>query len=117
MRIFEVESPVVYHGNQGGISNELVTPMWFTESYKDAKNYATLNNNDGWVFKAKLLCKNPYITKQGEEINSLVEQYKKLIEMGYDCIHDPSVGDWIPFYSKDIQLMDKEYIDPLDNNQ
>ena len=120
MRIDEVTNkttePVVYHGNQGGISKELITPMWWTESYQDAKSYATLNDNDGWVYKAKLSCKNPYVIKQGEEMNGLVEKYKKLIELGYDCIYDPSVGDYVPFYNKDIQLMGKEYVDPLDNN-
>ena len=117
MRFKEFTNPIVYHGNQGGIHRELITPMWFTESYEDAKYYATLNDNDGWVFKATLSRKNPYIAKRGEDINGLVEKYKRLMELGYDCINDPSVGDWIPFYSKDIHIMGKEYVDPLDNNQ
>ena len=111
MRVTEVISPTVYHGNQGGIHRELITPMWWTESYEDAKMYATQNDNDGWVYRAKLGCKNPYVLKN-EETNSAVEKYKQLIELGYDCIHDPSVGDWIPFYAKDIQLTGKEYIEP-----
>ena len=60
MRIDEVtkKTIIVYHGNQGGIHQEFITPMWWTESYEDAKYYATQNNNDGWIYKAKLTCKN-----------------------------------------------------------
>jgi hypothetical protein len=120
MRIFEITKPTntvtVYHGNQGGIQRELVTPMWWTESYDDAKYYATQFGRDGWIYKARLTCKNPYIVKSNEETNNIVSQYKKLAEFGYDCVHDSRVGDWIPFYAKDINLIgEPEYIDGDDS--
>jgi hypothetical protein len=106
MRISEVTADiVVYHGNQGGIHRELITPMWWTESYDDAKYYATQFDGDGWVYRARLTCKNPYLAQPEEEINNLVNHSKKLMSQGYDCIHDPRAGDWIPFYAKDIQLI------------
>jgi hypothetical protein len=115
MRINEVvnsDQTIVYHGNQGGIHRDFITPMWWTESYKDAKNYATQNDGDGWIYKAELTCKNLYILEADQEMNQLVSQYVKLRELGYDCIHDPTVGDWVPFYSKDIKQIGKpEYVE------
>lgn len=110
---FTNKTITVYHGNQGGIHRELIAPMWWTESYEDAKYYATLNDNDGWIYKATLSCKNPYVAQRGkDEPNELKTNWRKLAEMGYDCIHDPSVGDWIPFNNKDIHLIDKpEYVE------
>jgi GNAT superfamily N-acetyltransferase len=114
---FTNKTITVYHGNQGGIHRELITPMWWTESYEDAKYYATQGGADGWIYKATLSCKNPYVAKRGEEINGLVEHYKRLMELGYDCINDPRVGDWIPFNNKDIHLIDKEYVEGDDLNE
>lgn len=103
----ESASPVVYHGNQGGIHNQLIAPMWWTESKQDAIMYATQNGADGWVYSAKLSCKNPYVIKPTDETNTVLEKHKQLQQQGYDCIYDESVGDWIPFYSKDIHLVGK----------
>lgn len=105
-------SPMVYHGNQGGIHRELITPMWWTESRQDAESYATLNDNDGWVYSARLSCKKPYVIKSTDETNTVVEKWRELAKLGYDCVNDQDVGDWIPFYAKDIHLTgEPEYID------
>jgi hypothetical protein len=98
-------SPVVYHGNQGGIHGELKTPMWWTASKKDAIQFATQGNADGWVYSARLSCKNPYIIKSTDETNTVLSKYKQLLKQGYDSIYDSSVGDWIPFYAKDIHVI------------
>lgn len=103
---------IVYHGNQGGISREFITPMWWTENYDDAKYYATVNDLDGWVYKAMLSCSNPYVIGAGEDANTALMKWQELARQGYDCIHDSSVGDWLPFYAKDIQLIDKHSVDP-----
>ena len=97
--------PIVYHGNQGGINRELITPMWWTENREDAEYYATVNDNDGWVYSATLSCKNPYVIKPSEETNTVLEKWPALAKQGYDCINDQDVGDWIPFYAKDIHLI------------
>lgn len=112
MRINQViaeamDQPVVYHGNQGGINREFITPMWWTESKDDAVYYATLNNADGWVYSATLSCKNPYVIKPTDETNTVLEKWPELAKQGYDCIYDQDVGDWIPFYAKDIHLAGK----------
>lgn len=93
---------IVYHGNQGGIdASKLVTPMWFTSSKEDAEHYA---GGDGYVVAAKLLCKNPYVI-DNKDPNEVLLGWKKLAKEGYDCIHDPRNNDWVPFYSKDIKVV------------
>lgn len=99
---------LVYHGNQGGIDiNNLQTPMWWCESRNTAEYYA---GDDGIILTAKLTCKNPYVIKQGvDETNHVLEKWRELAKQGYDSIHDKSVGDWIPFYAKDIHVISEEY--------
>ena len=119
VRVWEdaTDSPIVYHGNQGGIHRELITPMWWTESKQDAINYATQGGADGWVYSARLTCKNPYVIKPTDETNTVLEKYKQLMKQGYDSIYDSSVGDWIPFNAKDIHLVGKpEYQEEINEN-
>jgi GNAT superfamily N-acetyltransferase len=106
-RIWESEESnnIVYHGNQGGIHRELITPMWWTEDRDTAVYYATQFNGDGWIYSAKLTCKNPYVVKPTDETNTLVEKYKTLEQQGYDSIYDPRGHDWIPFRAQDIHLV------------
>ena len=94
---------IVYHGNQGGIDiDNLQTPMWWCEDRETAEQYA---GDDGIILTARLSCKNPYVIKSNiDETNHVLEQWKKLEQQGYDSIYDPNVGDWIPFYSKDIHV-------------
>ena len=101
---------IVYHGNQGGIHRELITPMWWTTEKQDAVKYATQNDGDGTVYRAELTCKKPYVVKPNEETNQVVNHYKELIERGYDCVYDPGVGDYIPLNSKNIKILDKEKV-------
>lgn len=93
-----------YHGNQGGIdTNNLVTPMWFTQSLMDAKQYA---GSDGFVIVADLDIKNPYVIKPGvEETNAVLEHWWDLKAKGYDGIYDAKVKDWIPFNEKQIHIV------------
>ena len=100
-----ISIPVVYHGNQGGIHRELITPMWWTEDRDTAVYYATQFGGDGWIYSAKLTCKNPYVVKPTDETNTLVEKYKTLEQQGYDSIYDPRGNDWIPFHAKNIHLV------------
>jgi len=100
-----------YHGNQGGIHKELITPMWWTEDRDTAVYYATQYGGDGYVYTATLSCKNPYVITDKDETNTMVEKYKALAQQGYDSIYDPRGHDWIPFYNKDIRITDKEYLD------
>ena len=108
-----VTTSVVYHGNQGGLHRELITPMWWTEDREAAVHYATQGGADGWVYSARLSCKNPYIVKHTDETNTVLGQWKQLEQQGYDSIYDKKVGDWIPFYTKDIHLVgEREYQAP-----
>lgn len=100
-----------YHGNQGGIHKELITPMWWTEDRDTAVYYATQYGGDGYVYTATLSCQNPYVITDKDETNTMVEKYKALAQQGYDSIYDPRGHDWIPFYNKDIHITDKEYLD------
>lgn len=102
------ESVVAYHGNQGGIDiNDLKTPMWWCEFKETAEEYA---GDDGFILTATLTCKNPYVIKDGiDETNTVLQHWRKLAEQGYDSIYDDSVGDWIPFYAKDIHVTDEFY--------
>ena len=106
MRINEVsESRIKYHGTQGGIDvKRLHTPMWFTGSKQDAMHYA---GDDGQIVVAKLLCNRPYVIDpvRGDEPNMVLDRWQELIKQGYDSIHDPRVDDWVPFYSKDIRVL------------
>jgi hypothetical protein len=85
--------------------------MWWSTDKDSAIYYATQYGGDGTVFTAILSCKNPYIVKQNDETNNLVEKYKILEKKGYDSIYDPRGSDWIPFHAKDIHITGKEYID------
>lgn len=112
MRITEIltesQNNVVYHGNQGGIDiDNLQTPMWWCDDRETAEDYA---GDDGFILTATLTCKNPYVIKQDiDEPNQVLERWKKLEQQGYDSIYDNSVGDWIPFYAKDIHVTDEFY--------
>jgi hypothetical protein len=111
---FIIESGVpnpVYHGNQGGIHGNLIAPMWWTEDKDTAIYYATQDGADGWVYTATLDSKKPYVVTSQDEPNNLLQNYKSLMKDGYDSIYDPSVGDWIPFYSKDIHITSEEAYD------
>ena len=101
----------VYHGNQGGIHQELITPMWWTQDKDTAVYYATQGGADGWVYQATLDCKNPYIITARDEPNDMLQKYNSLVQQGYDSIYDPRRGNWIPFYAQDIRLTGKEYCD------
>jgi len=102
----------VYHGNQGGIHRELITPMWWTEDRDTAEYYATQGGADGYVYSATLTCKNPYMIVKGkDEPNDILQKYASLIEQGYDSIHDPRLGDWIPFHARDIHVTGREDVD------
>jgi len=102
----------VYHGNQGGIHRELITPMWWTEDRDTAEYYATQGGADGYVYSATLTCKNPYVIVKGkDEPNDMLQKYASLIEQGYDSIHDPRLGDWIPFHARDIHVTGREDVD------
>jgi hypothetical protein len=109
----ETVAPVtVYHGNQGGIHRELITPMWWTEDRDTAEYYATQGGADGYVYSATLTCKNPYVIVKGkDEPNDMLQKYASLIEQGYDSIHDPRLGDWIPFHARDIHVTGREDVD------
>lgn len=112
MHINEVVDKIVYHGNQGGIHREFVTPMWWTENKEDAIYYSTQSDGDGWVYSARLNCNNPYNVGIDDEPNTLISNWKNLASQGYDSIHDSKAGDWIPFYAKDIQLLgEPEYFE------
>jgi len=104
-------SKPVYHGNQGGIHGKLITPMWWTENKNDAIYYATQGGGDGIVYTATLNCKKPYIVTAQDEANTLLQDYKNLIEQGYDSIYDPEAGDWIPFHAENIHITDEESYD------
>jgi len=107
---FNTKPGPVYHGNQGGIHNELTTPMWWTEDLDTAVYYATQGGADGWVYSATLTCKNPYVIVQGkDEPNAVLQKYASLVQQGYDSIYDPARGDWIPFHAKDIHVTGREY--------
>ena len=103
-------SKPVYHGNQGGIHGKLIAPMWWTENKDDAIYYAT-QGGDGIVYTATLDCKKPYIVTAQDEANTLLQDYKNLIDQGYDSIYDPEAGDWIPFYAENIHITDEESYD------
>jgi putative chitinase len=108
---------IVYHGNQGGLNlNNIIAPMWWTETKADAYMYASQNDADGWVYSAKLSCNNPYVIGDDEEPNTILNAWRQLAAEGYDCIYDEEVGDWIPFYSKDIHIIDRESVDTSNNN-
>jgi hypothetical protein len=104
-------SKPVYHGNQGGIHGKLIAPMWWTENKDDAIYYATQGGSDGIVYTATLDCKKPYIVTAQDEANTLLQDYKNLIDQGYDSIYDPEAGDWIPFHSENIHITDEESYD------
>jgi len=104
-------SKPVYHGNQGGIHGKLIAPMWWTENKRDAIYYATQGGGDGIVYTATLDCKKPYIVTAQDEANTLLQDYKNLIEQGYDSIYDPEAGDWIPFHAENIHITDEESYD------
>ena len=95
---------VAYHGNQGGIDvNDLQAPMWWNEYRETAEEYA---EDDGFILTATLTCKNPY---SSDRANIDIERWKELAKLGYDSIYDEDVGDWIPFYAKDIHVTDEFY--------
>ena len=100
-----------YHGNQGGLHGDLITPMWWSENKDTAVYYATQSGGDGTVFTATLSCKNPYVITDKDETNTVVEKFKTLAQKGYDSIYDPRGHDWIPFYNKDIHVTDEEYVE------
>ena len=95
-----------YHGNQGGIDTEqLHTPMWFTDSRPDAEYYA---GDDGYVVVVDLDIQNPYVLQPGEEANSVLRRWQELQAQGYDGIYDRRLGDWIPFSRKQIRVISKD---------
>jgi hypothetical protein len=95
-----------YHGNQGGIDTEqLHTPMWFTDSRPDAEYYA---GDDGYVVVVNLDIQNPYVIQPGEEANSVLRRWQELQAQGYDGIYDRRLGDWIPFSRKQIRVISKD---------
>jgi len=104
-------SKPVYHGNQGGIHGKLIAPMWWTENKDDAIYYATQGGGDGIVYTATLNCKKPYIVTAQDEANTLLQDYKNLIDQGYDSIYDPEAGNWIPFHAENIHITDEESYD------
>ena len=76
--------------------------MWFTSSIKDAQYYAKQQREYGAVLTAAyLLIHRPYVLKNGEEANTVLQKRHELEKLGYDGIHDPEVGDWITFRGKE----------------
>ena len=74
-------------------------------------NVVPQGGGDGIVYTATLDCKKPYIVTAQDEANTLLQDYKNLIDQGYDSIYDPQAGDWIPFHAENIHITDEESYD------